>query len=94
MVMLPIMKPNGGDEMREEFSLLVEQIVITFFFKYLSDFGLETQFFDEMPFSPGVFPKLILNTALENSADDVSIFFQVQTFIFYFLLQLCLYLSS
>lgn len=45
--------------------------------------------FDETPFSPGAFPKILLNIALEISA-DVPIFSSSK----FLLLLLCLYVNS
>lgn len=41
MVIFPKVKLSAREELREEFSFSVEQMIL-FFFKYMSDFGLET----------------------------------------------------
>lgn len=89
-MIFPILKFSGREGFREEFALLVEQMI--FFFKSIRVILVWKHFqsFDETPFSPGAFPKLILNIALETSADEL-IF---SSSLFFFLLLLCLYLNS
>lgn len=90
MVMFPMTKFSGREGIREEFSLLLQQMIF-FFFRSIQVILVwkHLKIFDETPFSPGAFPKLILNIALEISA-DVPIFSSSK----FLLLLLFLYVNS
>lgn len=82
MVIFPITKFSVREGFREEFALLVEQMI---FFKRSIQVMLvwkHLKIFDETPLSPGAFPKLILNIALETSADVL--IFTSSNFLFFF----------